>query len=162
MPPRKLAEQVRQELDVPPVEIGIMVEVPSTVLMAPEFAKEARFLLHRDERPHAIHAGDGPDARGAGQERRRSAPSGSANDRHDRPCRQGRPESGSAYAVASRAIRSALRFSPDLGVAELSMSLPSIAAVKASLRKIRLTDAQNLARRALACSTAFEVRQLSH
>jgi multiphosphoryl transfer protein len=49
-----------------------------------------------------------------------------------------------------------------LGVSELSMSLPSIAAVKASLRKIRLSDAENLARRALASSTASEVRQLSH
>ena len=48
-----------------------------------------------------------------------------------------------------------------LGVAELSMSLPSIAAVKASLRKMRFTDAENLARRALACSTAPEVRQLA-
>jgi phosphocarrier protein FPr len=42
------------------------------------------------------------------------------------------------------------------------MSLPSIAAVKASLRKIKLADAQNLARKALACSTAPEVRQLTH
>jgi phosphoenolpyruvate-protein kinase (PTS system EI component) len=49
-----------------------------------------------------------------------------------------------------------------LGVTELSMSLPSIAAVKSSLRKIKLTEAENLARRALACSTAAEVRQLSH
>jgi phosphoenolpyruvate-protein kinase (PTS system EI component) len=44
----------------------------------------------------------------------------------------------------------------------LSMSLPSIAAVKASLRKMKLSDAENLARRALACSTASEVRQLNH
>ena len=49
-----------------------------------------------------------------------------------------------------------------LGVAELSMSLPSIAAVKASLRKIKLSEAQNIAKRALACSTATEVRQLGH
>jgi multiphosphoryl transfer protein len=41
------------------------------------------------------------------------------------------------------------------------MSLPSIAAVKSSLRKIKLADAEKLARRALACSTAAEVRQLN-
>jgi phosphocarrier protein FPr len=48
-----------------------------------------------------------------------------------------------------------------LGVAELSVSLPSIAAVKASLRRLKLTDAQALAQRALACRTAGDVRQLS-
>ena len=66
---KEVAEQVRQELGVPPVEIGIMVEVPSTVLMARRVCQRGRFLFGRNERPHAIHAGDGSDARGAGQER---------------------------------------------------------------------------------------------
>ena len=47
-----------------------------------------------------------------------------------------------------------------LGVAELSMSLPSIAAVKAALRRFSLAQAQAFARRALACATAGEVRRL--
>src|SRR5919202_171640 len=41
---KEVAEQVRQELGVPPVEIGMMVEVPSTVLMAREFADEVDFF----------------------------------------------------------------------------------------------------------------------
>jgi multiphosphoryl transfer protein len=46
-------------------------------------------------------------------------------------------------------------------VAELSMSIPSVAAVKARLRGISLAQTQDLARRALVCATADEVRRLS-
>jgi phosphocarrier protein FPr len=48
-----------------------------------------------------------------------------------------------------------------LGVAELSMSIPSVAAVKAHLRGISLTRAKAIARQALACATAAEVHELS-
>jgi len=48
-----------------------------------------------------------------------------------------------------------------LGVTELSMSIPSVAAVKAHLRGISLATAQAVARKALACSTATEVHELS-
>ena len=41
---KQAAEQVRLELGAPPVEIGIMVEVPSTVMMATEFAQEVDFF----------------------------------------------------------------------------------------------------------------------
>ena len=47
-----------------------------------------------------------------------------------------------------------------LGVTELSMSLPSIAAVKATMRGYSLAQAKEFARRALSCKTASEVRQL--
>jgi phosphocarrier protein FPr len=48
-----------------------------------------------------------------------------------------------------------------LGVAELSVSLPSIAGVKASLRRLKSSQTKALAQRALACRTAAEVRQLA-
>ncbi|MGZ8997150.1 MAG: putative PEP-binding protein, partial [Rhodospirillales bacterium] len=47
-----------------------------------------------------------------------------------------------------------------LGVRELSVSIPSIAAVKAQIRNLSLDKARSLARRALACRTAGEVRAL--
>ena len=47
-----------------------------------------------------------------------------------------------------------------LGVSELSMSIPSVAAIKARLRTQSLTDLRALAQRALACRTAAEVRAL--
>ena len=48
-----------------------------------------------------------------------------------------------------------------LGVDELSMSLPSIAAVKAAMRRYSLGQAREFARQALACATADDVRALS-
>jgi multiphosphoryl transfer protein len=47
-----------------------------------------------------------------------------------------------------------------LGVRELSVSVPSVAAVKARLRSVSMADARRLAEQALACSTATEVREL--
>jgi phosphocarrier protein FPr len=47
-----------------------------------------------------------------------------------------------------------------LGVTELSMSIPSIAAFKAKLRQTSLAKAQALAKKALACRNAAEVRRL--
>ena len=47
-----------------------------------------------------------------------------------------------------------------LGVTELSMSIPSVAAVKARIRKLSFADVEALAQRALACKTAAEVRAL--
>jgi len=48
-----------------------------------------------------------------------------------------------------------------LGVRELSMSLPSIAAVKAHLRGISFAKAKVFAKQALDCKTAGEVHALS-
>jgi phosphocarrier protein FPr len=48
-----------------------------------------------------------------------------------------------------------------LGVKELSMSVPSIAAVKAKIRSVSLAEAESLARKALDCRNAAEVRRLS-
>jgi phosphocarrier protein FPr len=47
-----------------------------------------------------------------------------------------------------------------LGVDELSVSIPAVAAVKARLRGVSRQATEELARRALACSTAAEVRGL--
>jgi phosphoenolpyruvate-protein kinase (PTS system EI component) len=47
-----------------------------------------------------------------------------------------------------------------LGVTELSVSIPSLAAIKARLRSVSLADAQELARQALTCWNAAQVRNL--
>jgi len=48
-----------------------------------------------------------------------------------------------------------------LGISELSVSIPSVAAVKAQLRKLSLSDAKSLAQKALACRNAAEVRRIT-
>jgi multiphosphoryl transfer protein len=47
-----------------------------------------------------------------------------------------------------------------LGVSELSVSVPSIAAVKAHIRSRSLSEMQSIAQQALQCRTAAEVRSL--
>ncbi|PWU08969.1 MAG: phosphoenolpyruvate--protein phosphotransferase, partial [Verrucomicrobia bacterium] len=41
---KELAEGVRQKVGAPPIEIGVMFEVPSVIFLASEFAQEADFL----------------------------------------------------------------------------------------------------------------------
>ena len=158
---KEQAEQVRQELGVPPIEIGIMVEVPSTVLMAAELAKEVDFfsigtndLTQYTLAMDRMHAALAKNVDGLHPAVLRMI------DMTVRAAKGAGKWVGVCGGVAGDPIGAAIL--TGLGVSELSMSLPSIAAVKASLRKIRLVDAENLARRALACSTASEVRQLNH
>jgi phosphocarrier protein FPr len=47
-----------------------------------------------------------------------------------------------------------------LGVDELSVSVPAIPTVKAQVRTLSLSESKSLARQALGCTTAGEVRKL--
>jgi phosphocarrier protein FPr len=47
-----------------------------------------------------------------------------------------------------------------LGVRELSMSIPSVAAVKSQIRRLSLSDAQSMAQKALTCRNAAAVHRL--
>jgi multiphosphoryl transfer protein len=158
---KQVAEQVRQELGVPPVEIGIMVEVPSTVLMAAEFAKHVDFfsvgtndLTQYTLAMDRMHAALAKNVDGLHPAILRMI------DMTVRAAKGAGKWVGVCGGVAGDPLGAAIL--SGLGVTELSMSLPSIAAVKSSLRKIKRADAEKLARRALACSTAAEVRQLNH
>ena len=156
---RAVAERVRAGLDAAPVEIGIMVEVPSAVLMAAELAREADFFsigtndltqyvlamdrLHPTLAPHAdgLH----PAVLRAVELTVRAAAAA-------------RRWVGVCGGIAGDPMGALIL--TGLGVDELSMSLPSIAAVKAGLRRYSLSQARVFARDALACATADEVRAL--
>ncbi len=91
---------------------------------------------------------------------RRPAPGGAAHDRA-----RGRPAPrdagiwvGACGGIAGDPLGSVIL--AGLGVTELAASIPSVAATKALVRRTRLDDAEALARRALACRSADEVRAL--
>ncbi|MEP6687427.1 MAG: phosphoenolpyruvate--protein phosphotransferase [Gemmatimonadales bacterium] len=156
---RKIAERARREVAAAPVEIGIMIEVPSAALMAPELAREADFFsIGTNDLTQYVLAMD------------RTHPTLA-------------PHADGLHPAVLRAVELAVRGAvaagrwvgvcggiagdpvgalilTGLGVDELSMSLPSVAAVKAAMRRYSLGQAQAFARQALACATADEVRAL--
>jgi phosphocarrier protein FPr len=152
-------EEERRRLDVPRIEAGIMVEVPSAALLAETFAREADFFsigtndltqytLAMDRghprlaplvdglSPAVLHLVD-QTVRAARRHRRRTAVCGGiAGDPQAVPLLVG------------------------LGIEELSVAVPAIPAIKAIIRRLRADECRTLAQAALACATAAEVRAL--
>src|SRR6185369_9105975 len=154
---KAIFEEERAALGVAAVPVGIMVEVPSVAVMAPQFAREVEFFsvgtndltqytLAMDRgHPKLAPQVDGLNPavlRLIAQTVKGAAPSGKmvgvcggiASDPHAVPILIG------------------------LGVTELSVSIPAIPAVKAQIRKLRLDACRELARRALAAESAEAVR----
>lgn len=156
---RAIADEVRRELDAAPVEIGIMVEVPSAVLMAPELAAHADFF--------SIGTNDLTQYTLA-MDRLHPSLARQADALHPAVLRMIDMTVKAASAAGKWVgVCGGIAGDPKgaailvgLGVAELSMSIPSVAAIKARLRAHSFADLQALARRALACSSASEVRAL--
>ena len=157
---RKLAESVRAELGAPNCDLGIMVEVPSVVLMAREFARESDFFSvgTNDLTQYALAI-----------DRQHPELGKEADALHPAILRlidltvKAAVAEGKWVGVCGGAAGETLGASilAGLGVTELSMSAPSLAAVKAKLRGTSMKALRALAQRALACSTAAEVRALS-
>ena len=154
-----IAAEVRWELEAKAVEIGIMIEVPSAVVMAEELAQEVDFFsigtndltqyVLAMDRGHPILAKQADGLHPAVLRMvDRTVQAATAAGKWVGVCGgiAGDPK-GAAILVG-------------LGVVELSVSIPSIAAIKAQIRRLSLAKAQALARKALACRTAAEVRSL--
>lgn len=153
------AADVRWELGAPAVEIGIMIEVPSAVVMAEELAQEVDFFsigtndltqyLLAMDRGHPVLAKQADGLHPAVLRMvDRTVQAATAAGKWVGVC------GGIAGDPKGAAILAGL------GVTELSVSIPSIAAIKAQLRRLSLSKAQALARQALACRSAAEVRSL--
>jgi phosphocarrier protein FPr len=157
---KEVAEQVRAELGVAPVEIGIMIEVPSAVVMAAELAKECDFFsIGTNDLTQYVLAMD----------RMHAALAKQVDGLHPAVLRmidqavRGAGAAGKWVGVCGGVAgdpRGAVILA-GLGVTELSMSIPSVAAVKAHLRGISHAKAVAFAKKALTCKTADEVRELA-
>lgn len=154
-----IAEQVRVEVGAEPVDIGMMIEVPSAVVMADQFAKEIDFFsIGTNDLTQYTLAMDRLHPQLAKQ----------ADGLHPAVLRMIDKTVQAATAkgkwvgvcggVAGDPKGSILLVG--LGVTELSVSIPSIAAVKAKMRQISREGAQELAQKALNCRTAAQVRAL--
>jgi phosphocarrier protein FPr len=154
-----ITESVRQELGAERLEAGIMIEVPSAVIMAPELAAHADFFsIGTNDLTQYVLAMD----RGHPQLARQADGLHPAVLRMiDQTVRAAAGRDtwvGVCGGVAGDPLGAVILIG--LGVTELSVSIPSIAAIKARVRSVSMKDAQSLARRALACDSADTVRDL--
>jgi phosphocarrier protein FPr len=156
---KTMAAEVRWELGAKAVEIGIMVEVPSAVVMANEFAQEVDFFSigTNDLTQYAL-----------AMDRGHPILAKQADGLHPAVLRMVDLTVKAAIAAGKWVgVCGGIAGDPrgaviltGLGVTELSVSIPSIAAIKAQVRRLSLAKAQALARQAVACRTAAEVRSL--
>lgn len=155
----ELTEQVRQELNAAKIEHGIMIEVPSAVVMADELAELVDFFsVGTNDLTQYVLAMDRGNPVLARQ----------ADGLHPAVLRMidqavqaaGRKNIwvGVCGGIAGDPLGAVIL--SGLGVTELSVSIPSIAAIKARIRTISIKAARELARRALACTSAEAVRGL--
>jgi len=156
---RSIAEQVRQELNAPSVPLGIMIEVPSAVILADHFARQVDFFsIGTNDLTQYTLAMDRLHPQLAKQ----------ADGLHpavlrmvDKTVQAAKREGkwvGVCGGIAGDQKGAAIL--TGLGVSELSVSIPSIAAVKAHIRSLSLVEMQGIAQQALQCRTAAEVRNL--
>lgn len=159
MAAKAMAAEVRWELDAPSVEIGIMIEVPSAVMMADELAQQVDFFsIGTNDLTQYTLAMDRGHPMLAKQ----------ADGLHPAVLRMiERTVQAATTAGKWVGVCGGMAGDPKgavllagLGVAELSMSIPSIAAIKAQLRRLSLEKCKAYAWQALTCRTAAEVRAL--
>lgn len=157
---KALAEEIRIDLDVPQVELGIMIEIPSAALTAGAFAAEVDFFsVGTNDLTQYTLAID----------RMHPTMSNRLDGLHPAVLRliehtiQAAKKHDKWVGVCGElaADPQALPILLGLGVAELSVSVPSVPSVKAQIRALALNEAQVLAHRALDCKVAPEVRALS-
>jgi phosphoenolpyruvate-protein phosphotransferase len=157
---KALTEEVRKHMGAEAVEIGIMIEVPSAVIMAPELAREVDFFsIGTNDLTQYVLAMD----------RLHPVLAKQADGLHPAVLRM-IDRTVSAARAAGKWVGACGGIAGDpkgvailvgLGVSELSVSIPSIAAVKAQIRGMTMDKARALAQRALSCRNAGEVRALS-
>ncbi len=156
---RDMAEQVRMDLNAPRVPLGIMIEVPSAAILADQFAQEVDFFSigTNDLTQYTL-----------------------AMDRlHPQLAKQADGLHPAVLRMVASTVQAARKYGKwvgvcggmagdpkgaviltGLGVSELSVGIPSIAAIKAQLRANSLAEMQRIAQQALQCRTAAEVRSL--
>ncbi len=156
---RAIAEQVRQELGAAPVPLGIMIEVPSAVMLADYLAQEVDFFsIGTNDLTQYTLAMDRLHPQLARQADALHPAVLRMIEKTVQAARNAGKWVGVCGGVAGDPKGAAIL--TGLGVSELSITTPAIATVKAHIRSLSLTEMQSLAQQALQCRTAAEVRSL--
>jgi len=156
---RTMLEEERARLDVDPIETGIMVEIPSTAVMAEQFAEEVDFFSvgTNDLTQYTL-------AMDRGHPKLASKMDGlnPAVLRLIKLTAEGAHSKGKWLGVCGgmASDQQAVPILIGLGVDELSVSVPALPSIKAEVRKWSLADCQQLAGKALDVVSGAEVREL--
>ena len=156
---RAIVLEEAKALGAAPVQIGVMIEVPSAAVLAGVLAAEADFFsIGTNDLTQYTLAMDRGHPRLAGK----------ADALHPGVLRligmvvEAARASGKHVAVCG-GLAGDPRGIPlliGLGVTELSVSAPAVPSVKAAVRRLKLEDCRQLAKRAVSFGTAAEVRAL--
>ncbi|GHB90610.1 phosphoenolpyruvate--protein phosphotransferase [Cerasicoccus arenae] len=156
---RNISESVRQEIDGPRIELGVMIEVPSAVIMASELAKVADFFSvgTNDLTQYALAV-----------DRTHPLLAKRADGLHpvvlrliDMATKAAHAEGkwiGVCGGIAADTLGAQIL--TGLGIDELSMPPSVIPGIKEKLRKSHFSELQRLAKRALQQEDAVAVRLL--
>jgi phosphocarrier protein FPr len=154
---RAMVAELQTEMNAPEVELGIMIEVPSAALMADAFAQEVDFF--------SIGTNDLTQYTLA-MDRMHPTLASQSDGLHPAVLRlisgtvEAAHKAGKWVGVCGElgADPQAVPILVELGVDELSVSVPAIPTVKAQIRTLDLSQAQSVAQDALGSATAGEVR----
>jgi phosphocarrier protein FPr len=153
-----LAEEA-SSLGIPPMPCGIMVEVPSVAVMAEVFAQEADFFsIGTNDLTQYTLAMDRGHPKLAPKVDALSPSLLRLIALTVEGAHKHKKFTGVCGGIAGDA--QAVPILIGLGVDELSVSVPSIPAIKAQIRRLSYAHCRDLAQRALACRTGDEVRAL--
>jgi len=157
---RAILDEECHNLGAAPIPVGIMVEVPSVALLASAFAREVDFFSigSNDLTQYALAMDRGHPKLAA----RVDALNPSVLRLIDLTVRAAHDHGkwvGVCGGMAGDA--QAVPILIGLGVDELSVSVPAIAAVKAQVRGLSFEQCRDLAARALDAETAVDVRALT-
>lgn len=156
---KAIFEEEREALGVAPVPVGIMVEVPSVAVMAPQFAAEVDFFSvgTNDLTQYTLAMDRGHPKLAPQVDGLNPAVLGLIGQAVVAAHAAGRWV-GVCGGIASDP--QAVPVLVGLGVDELSVSVPAIPSVKAQIRNLTLAQCEELAARALTRDSAASVRAL--
>jgi phosphocarrier protein FPr len=156
---KAVMEEERQKLGVPPIEIGIMIEVPAAAVLAERFAERVDFFSigTNDLTQYTLAMDRGHPKLAPFVD----ALNPSVLKMIDLTVR-GADKHGKWVGVCGGVAGDpqAVPVLVGLGVKELSVSVPVIPAVKAQVRALSMAQCQELAQRALNADSAAQVRDL--
>lgn len=154
---KEILEEERIQLGVAPISIGIMVEVPSVAILAEQFARECDFFsVGSNDLTQYTLAMDRGHPKLASQMDGLDPSILSLIDLAVKAAHRNGKWVGVCGGIASDP--QAVPFLLGLGVDELSVSIPSVPAIKAQIRRLSQLDCEALAVRALQAESAAEIR----